>query len=156
MAQIMAEMYGHCGPNLLLQKFQEDTDYMGAFLDTFEATATAGRWPRYQWPLFLRGSLSGAGHTAVATMTAARQADYNAVKDELLREYHISTETFRKQIFDIPFDSAHPDGWLSHHRQNFQQWIASSPLGVEAIVLMEITLKRLPKWFEAPNQEPQP
>ena len=94
---------------------------MGAFLDTFEATAMAGWWPRDQWPLFLRGSLSGAGLTAVAAMTAARQADYDAVKDELLREYHISMETFRKRVFDTPFDSAHPDGWLSHHRQNFQQ-----------------------------------
>ena len=76
------------GPNLSLQKFQEGTDDMGAFLDTFEATAMAGRWPMDQW-LFLRGSLSGAGLAAVATMTAARQADYSAVKDELLREYHI-------------------------------------------------------------------
>ena len=105
--------------------------------------------PKDQWPLFLRRSLSGAGLTAVAAMTAARQADYDAVKDKLLSEYYISTETFRKQVFDTPFDSAHPDGWLSHHRQNFQQWIASSPLGVEATVLMEITLKRLPKWLEA-------
>ena len=161
MAQIMADMYGHMdrpprpvdgpprGPNLSLQKFQEGTDDMGAFLDTSEATATAGRWPRDQWPLFLRGSLSGAGLTAVAAMKAARQADYDVVKDELLREYHISTETFRKRVFDTPFDSAHPDGWLSHHRQNFQQWIASFPLGVEATVLMEITLTHLPKWLEA-------
>ena len=68
MAQIMAEVYGRMGrpvdgpprgPNLSLQKFQEGTDDMGAFLDTFETTATAGRWPRDQWPLFLRGSLSG-------------------------------------------------------------------------------------------------
>ena len=86
---------------------------MGAFLDTFEATVMAGRWPRDQWPLFLRGSLSGAGLTVVATMTAARQADYDAVKNELLREYHISTEMFRKCVFDTLFDSAHPDGWLS-------------------------------------------
>ena len=68
MATIMAEMYGRMdppprpvdgplrGPNLSLQKFQEGTDDMGAFLDTFKATATAGKWPRDQWPLFLRGS----------------------------------------------------------------------------------------------------
>ena len=67
---------------------------------------------RDQWPLFLRRSLSGAAHTAVATMTAARKADNYAVKDELLRECHISTETFRKQVFDTPFNSAHPGGWL--------------------------------------------
>ena len=113
------------GPNLSLQKFQEGTDDMDTFLDTFEATVTAGRWPRDQWPLFLRGSLSGAGLKAVAEMTATRQADYDVVKNKLQREYHISTETFRMCVFDTPFVSAHTDGWLSHHRHNFQQWIAS-------------------------------
>ena len=140
MAQIMAKMYRHMdhpprpvdgphhGPNLLLLKFQEGTDDMGAYPDTFEATATAGRWPRDQWPLFLGGLLSGAALTAVAAMTAARQADYDAVWDELLREYHISMKMFRKRVFDTPFNSAYRNGWLSHYRQNFQQWIASSPL----------------------------
>ena len=56
----------------------------------------------------------------------------------------VSMETFRKRVFNTSFDSAYPDGWLSHHRQNFQQWIASSPLGVKATVLVEIMLKRLP------------
>ena len=76
MSQIMAEMYGRMdlpprpvdgpphGPNLSLQKFQEGTDDMGAFLDTFKATVMAEWWPRDQWPLFLRGSLSEAGLTA--------------------------------------------------------------------------------------------
>ena len=48
------------GPKLSLQKFQEGTDSMGAFLDIFEAIAIAGRWPRDQWPFFQRESLSGA------------------------------------------------------------------------------------------------
>ena len=93
--------------------------------------------------------MSGAYLTAAATIKAARQADYNAVKGKLLREYHISRETFRKRVFDTPFDSAHPDGRLLQHQQSFQQWIASSPLGAEVTILMEIMLKRFSKWLEA-------
>ena len=101
---------------------------MGAFLDTFEATARVGGWQRGQWPNFLQSSLSGAGLTAVAAMAADQQEDYNAVRAELLREYHITTETFRRMIFDTHFDSTNPDTWLSKHQQHFQQWLSTSPL----------------------------
>ena len=52
-------------PRLSLQKFQEGTDDMGAFLETFEATPTAVEWQRAQWSLYLRSSLAGQGMTAV-------------------------------------------------------------------------------------------
>ena len=35
-------------PRLSLQKFQEGTDDMRAFLETFEVTATAAEWPSAQ------------------------------------------------------------------------------------------------------------
>ena len=69
-------------PRMTLHKFQEGVDDMGTFMDTFEATARAGRWPQEQWTIFLRSSLSGAGLTAVAAMAADQQADYRAVKEE--------------------------------------------------------------------------
>ena len=57
------------------------------------------------------GSMDGTDHgrdvwTYGPSSTAARQADYNAVKDELLREYHISTETFRKRVL-TPLSTQH-------------------------------------------------
>ena len=137
-----------CTPRLTLHKFQEGVDEMGAFLDTFEATARVGGWPREQWTIFLRSSLSGAGLTAVASMAADQQADYNAVRAELLREYHITTETFSRRTFDTPFDSTNPDTWLSKHRQHSQQWLSSSPLDSETTMLMEVTLRQLSKWIE--------
>ena len=42
-----------CTPRLTLHKFQEGVDDMGAFLDTFEATAKFGGWPREEWTIFL-------------------------------------------------------------------------------------------------------
>ena len=81
-------------------------------------------------------------------MAADQQADYDEVRAELLRENHITTETFRRRTFDTLFDSTNPDTWLSKHRQHFKQWLLSSPLDNEATMLMEVTLRRLPKWFE--------
>ena len=106
------------------------------------------RMAREHWTIFLWSSLSGAGLTAMAAMAADQQADYDAVRAELLREYHITTETFRRRTFDTPIDSTNPDTWLSKHRQHFQQWLLSSPLDSEATMQMEVTLWRLPKWLE--------
>ena len=69
-----------CTPRLTLHKYQEGVYDMGAFLDTFEATARVGGWPRGQWSIFLQSSLSGAGLTAMAAMAADQQVDYNAVR----------------------------------------------------------------------------
>ena len=99
--------------------------------------------------IFPEGIIVRSSLTAAATMTATRQDDYNAFKDKLLRECHISKVTFRKRVFDTPFDSAHLDGRLSHHQQSFQQWIPSSPLGEEVTVLTDIMLKHFPKLLEA-------
>ena len=57
-------------PKLSVSKFIEGTDDMGAYLEAFEATAPAGKWPRNQWATILRSSLSGTGLTAVAAMPA--------------------------------------------------------------------------------------
>ena len=60
-------------PRLSLQKFQEDMDDTGAFLETFEATAIAVEWPRAQWSLYLRSFQAGLGMTAVSMLGAEDQ-----------------------------------------------------------------------------------
>ena len=98
---------------------------MGAYLDTFEVTAHVGEWPREQWCAYLRSSLSGQGLSAVASLPAADQADYSMVKQTLLSTYHISTDTYRKKIFDQPFDTNNPETWFHIYQQSFTQWIDS-------------------------------
>ena len=81
---------------------------------------------------------------------ASRPAmDYATVRSELLREYHIYCETYRRWVFETPFSASHPDSWLAKHRQSFHQWLAASPLNMEATLLKEITLSRLPRWLES-------
>ena len=85
-------------PRLTVQKFNEGSDDMEAYLDAFEATAVVSEWPRPHWSIHLRGSLSGAGLLAVSALPVDKQADYQTVKRVLLSVYLISTETHRKKV----------------------------------------------------------
>ena len=118
-------------PRLTLQKFVEGVDDMGAYLDTFEVTARAGEWPREQWCVYLRSSLSGQGLSAVTSLPAADQADYSMVKQTTSFDLphlngHIQKEGIRPTLryqqprhlvsyilaVDQPFDTNNPDTWF--------------------------------------------
>ena len=135
-------------PLLTVQKFNEGSDDMAAYLDTFEATAVVSEWPRPHWSIHLRGSLSGAGLLAVSALPADQQADYLTVKRVLLSVYQISTETHRKKVFDQMFNQSNPDQWLREYRQNFHQWLDSTKRPTREVVLMELVLAKLPGWLE--------
>ena len=135
-------------PRLTVQKFNEGSDDMAAYLDTFEASAVVSEWPKPQWSIHLRGSLSGAGLLAVSALPADQQAEYQTVKRVLLSVYQISTETHRKKVFDQMFNPSNPDQWLREDRQNFHQWLDSTKRPTREVVLMELVLAKLPGWLE--------
>ena len=134
-------------PKLTLQKFQEGVDDMSSFLKTFEVAARAGRWPEEQWSLYLRTSLSGAGMTAVSALSAEQQENYEEVKQTLLSTYQVSTEAYRRKVFEQSFDQNNADAWLRTYRQSYSQWLDSTDKTASA-VLMELTIRKLPRWLE--------
>ena len=135
-------------PRLTLQKFVECVKDMGAYFDTFELTACAGEWPREQWYVYLRSSLSGQGLSVVASLPAADQSDYSIVKKTLLSTYQISTDTYRKKVFNQHFDTNNKDTWLYIYQQSFTQWIDSTGKSTFFAVLYELALRRLPRLLE--------
>ena len=60
---------------------------MSAYLSTFETMAEICEWPQAQWTIRLRGSLSGAGLLAVASLPVDQQADYATVRRVLLSRF---------------------------------------------------------------------
>ena len=106
-------------PRLTVQKFNEGSDDMAAYLDTFEATAVVSQWARQHWSIHLRGSMSGAGLLAISALPADQHADYQTIKRVLLSVYQISTETHRKKVFDQMFNPSNPDQWLREYHPNF-------------------------------------
>ena len=80
-------------PRLTVQKFNENSDDIAAYLDTFEAIATACQCMASSNGLYLQGSLSGAGLLAIYSLPTDQQDDYLAVKAILLATYQISAES---------------------------------------------------------------
>ena len=121
---------------------------MNSFLKTFEVAAKAGWWPDEQWSLYLRISLSGAGMTAVSALSAEQQENYEEVKQTLLSTYQVSTETYRRKVFEQSFDQNNADAWLRTYRQSYSQWLDSTDKTAFEAVLMELTIRKLSRWLE--------
>ena len=136
-------------PKLTLQKFQEGVDDMSSFLKIFEVAVRAGRWLDGQWSVYLRTSLSGARMTAVSAISVEQQNNYEEVKQTLLSIYQMSTETYRrKKVFEQSFDQNNVDAWLGTYRQSYSQWLDSTDKTAFKAVLMELTIRKLPRWLD--------
>ena len=131
-----------------MQKFNEATDDIAAYLDTFEVVATASGWDPAQWTLYLRGSLAGAGLMAISSLSAAQQDSYRTVKATLLAAYQVSTETRRRRVFEDRFNLSNPDMWLRDFHQNFCRWLDTSRTLDREMVVMELAIAKLPNWLE--------
>ena len=121
---------------------------MSAYLSTFEPMAEICEWPQAQWTIRLRGSLSGPGLLAVASLPVDQQADYATVRRVLLSTYQISTESYRRKVFDQNFDQNNPDRWLRTYHQNFDLWLDSPEPPERETLLIELVLAKLPSWLE--------
>ena len=121
---------------------------MGAFLETFEATATAVEWPRAQWSLYLRSYLAGQGMTAVSMLGAEDQDRYKVVKQKPLSTYHISAETYQKKVFEEQFDVAKPDEWFRAYKQALTQWVETTNKLIFDLVLKQLAIQKLPRWLQ--------
>ena len=60
----------------------------------------------------------------------------------------MSTETYRRKIFEQSFDQNNADAWLRTYRQSYSQWLDSTDKTAFEAVLMELTIRKLPRWLE--------
>lgn len=141
---------------LTLQKYAEGTDDMGAFLSSFEMTARANEWPENLWSTYLRSALSGQGMLAVTSLTTEEQNDYDTVCRTLKSTYQITTESYRKKMFDTTFDQTNPEIWFRKRKQTFSRWIDSSGKTAQELMLFELTLQKLPRWLEVRMRQLEP
>ena len=121
---------------------------MSSFLKTFKVAARVGRWSGGQWSLYLRTSLSGAGMTAVSALSTEQQESYEEVKQTLLSTSQVSTEAYRRKVFEQSYDQNNADAWLRTYRQSYSQWLDSTDKTSFEAVLMELTIHKLPRWLE--------
>ena len=118
-----------------------------SFLKTFEVAARAGRWLEGQWSLYIRTSLSGAEMTAELALSVEQQNDCDEVKQTLLSTYEVSTETYRRLVFEQWFVQNNADAWLRNTGRVIPNGWTPRTKCIET-VLVELSICKLPKWLE--------
>lgn len=78
-----------------------DSDDREAYLEAFERTAEAAKWPPEQLSFFLEPYLSGEALAALKALDKAEAADYKQLKKAILDQYEITTESYR-QCLRVP------------------------------------------------------
>ena len=95
-------------PRAKLHKFVEGSDDIEAFLEGFEATATAEKWPKNRWTGQLVTVLSGKGLLAYSKLDAVIKENYNEVKKQVLEAYSVSADMYRMRFLENSYDRKNP------------------------------------------------
>ncbi|KAL2099489.1 hypothetical protein ACEWY4_003883 [Coilia grayii] len=125
----------------------EEGDDIEQYLTTFERLATAYRWPREDWAMFLVPYLTGKARRAYVAMDMDHAMEYNQVKEAILSKYEISQDVYRRRFRepDIrPGES--PRELYTRLKDLFHKWIRPSNKTVEEvseILILEQYLRTL-------------
>ncbi len=86
--------------------------------------------------------------TAVTVLSAEQHENCEKVKQTLLSTYQVSMEAYRRKVFEQSFDQNNADAWLRTYRQSYFQLLDSTDKTAFEAVLMELTIRNLPRWRE--------
>ncbi|XP_078243772.1 uncharacterized protein LOC144587360 [Pogona vitticeps] len=120
-----------------------NTDDPEAYLHTFERVALAAGWPRDQWTLILIPCLTGLLQEVVDTLSTQEAAQYETVKNAILRTLNLTEETYRKRLRDLKWrPGSHPRTVAQRMRANALRWLKPGERSGEQVVDM-IVLEQL-------------
>lgn len=91
-------------PKPKLPIFNEQVDDVDAYLDRFERYASANKWERDNWGVYLSPLLTGKALEAYISLPTTQVNDYDEVKKVILLRYMLTEEGYRKK-----FRETHPD-----------------------------------------------
>ena len=82
--------------------------------------------------------------TAVSALSVEQQDNYDEGKHTSLSTYQVSSETYRRKVFEQSFDKT----TLVLGRKSSSQWLNSTDKTAFEAVVMELTIRKLPRWLE--------
>ena len=83
-------------PNL--PYFEESKDKMDSYLSRFEKYATANKWDKNVWAAYLSALLKGRALDVYDRLSTEDAADYDKLKDALLKNFDMTERGFRKKF----------------------------------------------------------
>ena len=81
-----------------LPYFEESEDKMNSYLSRFEKYATANKWDKNVWAAYLSALLKGRALDVYDRLSTEDAADYDKLKDALLKNFDMTERGFRKKF----------------------------------------------------------
>ena len=81
-----------------LPYFEESKDKMASYLSRFEKYATANKWDKNVWAAYLGALLKGRALDVHDRLSTEDAADYDKLKDALLKNFDMTERGFRKKF----------------------------------------------------------
>ena len=81
-----------------LPYFEESKDKMDSYLSRFEKYATASKWDKNVWAAYLSALLKGRVLDVYYRLSTEDAADYDKLKDALLKNFNMTERVFRKKF----------------------------------------------------------
>lgn len=81
-----------------LPYFEEGKDKMDSYLSRFEKYATANKWDKSVWAAYLSALLKGRALDVYDRLSNEDAADYEKLKDALLKNFDMTERGFRKKF----------------------------------------------------------
>ena len=81
-----------------LPYFEESKDKMDSYLSRFEKYATANKWDKNVWAAYLSALLKGRALDVYDRLSTEDAADYDKLKDALLKNFDMTESGFRKKF----------------------------------------------------------
>ncbi|XP_041918589.1 uncharacterized protein LOC121682500 [Alosa sapidissima] len=112
----------------------EEGDDVEQYLMTFERLATAYRWPRADWAVYLVPYLTGRARAAYVAMDMQNAMGYDQVKTAILAKYEINGETYRQRFRDPDWRAGEtPRELYDRLRDLYRKWVRPAEKTVEQI-----------------------
>ena len=112
-----------------LPQFNEEKDKFDAYINRFESYATLRKWKKEEWAVHLSILLSGKALDTYYGLTNQDQADYDKVKEALLRRYDLTEEEFRKQFFSAKAEAGEtPSQFMVRLERTLGRWIQTAKI----------------------------
>ena len=81
-----------------LPYFEESKNKMDSYLSRFEKYATANKWDKNVWAAYLSALLKGRAQDVYERLSTEDAADYDKLKDALLKNFDMTERGFRKKF----------------------------------------------------------
>ena len=82
----------------MLPSFVDGKDDLDSYLQRFERVANTNHWQKDEWAVSLRVLLTGRALDVYSRLPAESAADYDQLKEALLKRYDLSEDGYRQKF----------------------------------------------------------